>query len=69
MPGSITLRKALVRARDAADGLVETLLEVNQWADTLFREMDFTFLYDEQRHLFSIGYDRRRTRWTNIITI
>ncbi len=51
------LAKALVRARDAADGLVETLLEVNQWADTLFREMDFTFLYDEQRHLFHIGYD------------
>jgi cyclic beta-1,2-glucan glucanotransferase len=52
-----SLTKALVRARGAADGLVETLLEVTQWADTLFREMDFTFLYDEQRHLFYIGYD------------
>jgi cyclic beta-1,2-glucan synthetase len=51
------LAKALARARDAADGLVATLLEVNQWADTLFREMHFAFLYDEQRHLFYIGYN------------
>ncbi|HSP96025.1 MAG TPA: glucoamylase family protein, partial [Candidatus Dormibacteraeota bacterium] len=51
------LAKALVRARDAADALVQTLLEVSQWADTLFRDMDFTFLYDEQRHVFYIGYN------------
>jgi cyclic beta-1,2-glucan synthetase len=51
------LAKALVRAGAAADGLVETLLEVGQQADTLFREMDFTSLYDVQRRLFYIGYN------------
>jgi len=51
------LAKMLAQAADAASAVVEKLTEVSQRADTLFHEMDFRLLYDEQRRLFHIGYN------------
>jgi cyclic beta-1,2-glucan glucanotransferase len=50
------LAEALPRARAAGQSLLATLDALGRQADDLFRDMDFTWLYDERRHLFHIGY-------------
>ncbi len=53
---------ALASARFAADA-TRRLLAIADQAESYSAEMDFDFLYDESRHLFSIGYridDNRR---------
>jgi len=56
----------LVALSAACEALVEEeradssrLSEIGRRARTLAMAMDFTLFYDEQRHLFSIGYDAR----------
>jgi cyclic beta-1,2-glucan synthetase len=51
------LGQALTRARAAGQRLVVTLEALGRQAESLFQEMDFTWLYDEDRHLLHIGYD------------
>ncbi|MGD0961896.1 MAG: glucoamylase family protein, partial [Methylomonas sp.] len=51
--------KALVKLRRAGEqaaALTERLEDMIALVDKLFQEMDFRFLYDEERHMFSIGY-------------
>ncbi len=47
---------AIERSRRAVDELAQRLHTVSRRARRLFDEMDFRFLYDETRDLFSIGY-------------
>ena len=44
------------RAGAEAMGLIERISNVSQTASTMFESMDFSFLVDESRKLFSIGY-------------
>ncbi len=53
---SPTLRDALERSRSAAAGLAERAERVGMLADDLVEEMDFEFLFDTDRELFSIGF-------------
>jgi cyclic beta-1,2-glucan synthetase len=51
--------KALVKLRRAGEQAAELTKRLENMAaqlDKLFQEMDFRFLYDTERHLFSIGY-------------
>ena len=50
------LRESLHRSRDTAASLARRLSTLARTAAGLVREMDFRFLYDEERKLFSIGY-------------
>jgi len=51
------LRANLVHAAAVAEHLLEELTGIALLADTWVAEMDFGFLYDENRHLFRIGYN------------
>jgi cyclic beta-1,2-glucan synthetase len=51
------LADAVPRAHAAAESLLATLESVDRQADDLGREMRFTWLYDESRRLFHIGWD------------
>ena len=51
------LAQGLVRARAAAQNLLDTLEALGRQAEEFFQEMDFAWLYDEHRHLLHIGYD------------
>ncbi len=56
---SIADIKALVKLRHAgeqASALTKRLEDIVLQLDRLFQEMDFSFLYHAERHLFSIGY-------------
>lgn len=51
--------KALVKLRRAAEqaaALTKRLEDMAAQLDRLFRDMDFRFLYNAERHIFSIGY-------------
>ncbi len=51
--------KALVKLRRAGEqaaGLTRRLEDMAAQLDSLFHAMDFRFLYDAERHMFSIGY-------------
>ncbi len=50
------LREALRRSLEKGATLVRRLSTLARTAAGLVREMDFRFLYDEERKLFSIGY-------------
>jgi cyclic beta-1,2-glucan synthetase len=50
------LRESLHRSRDTAASLARRLSTLARACAGLVREMDFRFLYDEERKLFSIGY-------------
>ena len=60
MPWTADNRKALAMTlamgAKQADGLTRRLEDMAAQIDTLFREMDFSFLYDPDRHLFALGY-------------
>ncbi|MBB5210400.1 cellobiose phosphorylase [Microbulbifer hydrolyticus] len=51
------LRTALVVAQDNAGTYREDIHRLAERARDWVREMDFAFLYDNQRHLFHIGYN------------
>ncbi len=51
------LASALERGATAAANLLANYREIAQKLDRLVNEMDFGFLYDEQRHIFRIGYN------------
>jgi hypothetical protein len=51
------LKSLLSEARQNALTLIETLRQATEQADKLAGAMDFTFLYDEERQLMSIGFD------------
>jgi cyclic beta-1,2-glucan synthetase len=51
------LDKDLALAAAAVVQLLATYREIGQELDRLVDEMDFGFLYDKQRHVFSIGYN------------
>jgi cyclic beta-1,2-glucan synthetase len=56
---SVADMKALVKLRRAGEQailLTKRLEEMVTQLDKLFQEMDFKFLYDAERHMFSIGY-------------
>ena len=46
----------LKQAAEAAAALAQRLSALIQTAENMFRSMDFTFLFDRSRKLFSIGY-------------
>jgi cyclic beta-1,2-glucan synthetase len=48
--------EALARSGAACEGLVRRLSTLVQLTKTIFEEMDFGFLFDPTRKLFSIGY-------------
>jgi len=50
------LRESLHHSREIAASLARRLTTLARTAAGLVREMDFRFLYDEERKLFSIGY-------------
>ncbi len=50
------LAGALRRSASAAASLVERLQRIAERAQQLSEEMDFSFLYDDRRQLFAIGY-------------
>ncbi len=49
-------RGTLAHSQHAVEELADRLRTLSRRAHALFDEMDFTFLYDETRDLFSIGY-------------
>ncbi|MDD5268849.1 MAG: glucoamylase family protein [Methylococcales bacterium] len=51
-----SITKMLRRAGEQAEALTKRLENMAAQLDTLFREMDFGFLYDAKCHLFSLGY-------------
>ncbi len=56
-PGDLeALAAALRRAGEAAAAITERLDTLAAQAQSLFDAMDFRFLYDPARHLFSLGY-------------
>jgi cyclic beta-1,2-glucan synthetase len=58
-PAPLADLKALAKLRRAIEqvaGLVKHLQDMILMLDELFHAMDFRFLYDVERHMFSIGY-------------
>ena len=51
-----TLAEAVRKSAAEADALIARLHAVAQTAENMFHAMDFAFLFDETRKLFSIGY-------------
>jgi cyclic beta-1,2-glucan synthetase len=51
------LAQALEAARNTAADLLLNLQHAQQDIDTEFASMDFSFLYDPERHLFHLGYN------------
>jgi cyclic beta-1,2-glucan synthetase len=56
LPADLVALGKMRRAVEQATGLSQRLEAIVAQTDTLFREMDFSFLYDAKCHLFSIGY-------------
>ncbi|MDD5320293.1 MAG: glucoamylase family protein [Methylococcales bacterium] len=50
------MARMLLRAGKQAEALTGRLENMVAQLDTLFREMDFRFLYDTECHMFSLGY-------------
>jgi cyclic beta-1,2-glucan synthetase len=51
------LRQGLDSSQEAASDLLANYEQLGAQAETYFREMEFGFLYDEQRQLFHIGHN------------
>jgi cyclic beta-1,2-glucan synthetase len=51
------LARSLPQAHAAGHSLLDTLAALGRQAEELFREMDFSWLHDERRHLLHIGYN------------
>jgi cyclic beta-1,2-glucan glucanotransferase len=54
---SSPLAEALRQSASAAEGLAEKYLRIAERAQQFSEEMDFSFLFDERRQLFAIGYN------------
>ncbi len=50
------LARAISQSSAEAEALIRRLMDVSRTAEKLFFAMDFTFLFDNSRKLFSIGY-------------
>ncbi len=59
------LKNELVSARMTAELLLTNYDTLAQRIDQLVAEMDFTFLYNSQRHVFHIGYNLESSRLDN----
>ncbi|MBE2198904.1 MAG: cellobiose phosphorylase [Anaerolinea sp.] len=53
---------ALINARMSASTLLTSYEMLAQQADSFVQEMDYTFLYNAQRHVFHIGYNLENGR-------
>jgi cyclic beta-1,2-glucan synthetase len=53
---ALEARSRIAHSQHAVEALADRLRTLSRRARQLFDEMDFTFLYDETRDLFSIGY-------------
>ena len=51
------MRSAITRSRDAATALLQRCARLQESAERLLADMDFRFLFDAERQLFSIGYN------------
>ena len=60
---------ALMNARMSASALLTSYEMLAQQADRLVQEMDYTFLYNAQRHVFHIGYNLENGPFMKIIMI
>jgi len=56
LAGIGTLTNAISRCAEDSEALVQRLIQVAQTADTMFFAMDFKFLFDTTKKLFSIGF-------------
>jgi cyclic beta-1,2-glucan synthetase len=52
----LTLRNSLSEARHAAEGMLAGLDQLKRQTAAYFEAMDFTFLFDNQREVFYLGY-------------
>jgi cyclic beta-1,2-glucan synthetase len=59
------LRTAIEDAREAATGLLARAADIARTADRTIEEMDFRFLFDEERKVFIIGYNVTEGRADN----
>ena len=50
------LSRAFQHSAAAASSLIRRLSAAAETSENIFAAMDFTFLFDESRELFSIGY-------------
>lgn len=57
--------ECLIRAKRMAEEKMEEIEAVSELSERLADEMDFSFLYDEERALFSIGYNVTGARLDN----
>ncbi|HEV2206618.1 MAG TPA: glucoamylase family protein [Candidatus Acidoferrales bacterium] len=55
-PEEISTTLQVQRAAESAAALADRLTKLVQLTEKMIREMDFTFLFDRSRKLFSIGY-------------
>ena len=51
------LAERLTAAQTLSQELLDGMAEIDSQAETYFQEMNFHFLYDQQRQLFRIGYN------------
>jgi cyclic beta-1,2-glucan synthetase len=51
-----TLTNSISRCAEDSAALVQRLFQISQTADTMFFAMDFKFLFDNTKRLFSIGF-------------
>ena len=52
-----SLEDTLGTGETKAEALVTSFYDLSRRSDALFQEMDFSFLFDPQRQVFSIGYN------------
>jgi len=64
-PFVVALRECIERARDACANLTGALAMIGARAAALADGMNFRFLFDEERELFSIGYNAQSARLDN----
>ncbi len=53
----MNLMKEMQTARKSARKLLHSLQKIRCWAEKTFSEMDFGFLFNSQRKVFSVGYN------------
>lgn len=51
------LIKEMLDAKESAQNLLHTFQKISDCAEKTFVEMDFCFLFDNERKVFSVGYD------------
>ncbi|HZK19970.1 MAG TPA: glucoamylase family protein, partial [Treponemataceae bacterium] len=54
----IALEKAVLNSQKSAERILNDYKNIAITVDTLFNEMDFSFLYNQQKRVFHIGFNR-----------